>query len=329
MRILYLGMMNDFSRIPLELLLKAGLDVCAVWVSGLDFAHSSESVFYDYPFRDERLRRSLLLDYDPLSAKKDVAFQAALDQRIPVEQLLWRFAPEQRLKKLNPDVVCVACFDKRIPQKLLSIPRHGFLNLHPSLLPDYRGPAPLFWQLRAGEPWTGVTVHWMDAALDTGDIAAQRRTPLPAGITGPELDRLLGTLGGELLVTVLTELEAGRVARRPQRPGGSYHSWPRAEDFRLDTGWPARRAYNFMRGTAEWMRPYPVWVDGKMLHLGSALAYSEEEHLSAPWEQVELEGTELEWMDGRVVRIQFTPGVLTAVLSYAQPHPGPPEPPGE
>ena len=317
MRILYLGMMNDFSRIPLEILLKAGLDICAVWVSGPE---PPGGIFRWSEFPQEKRAWG--------EKKKYLVFQAARDRGVPVEQDLWLLSPEQRLKKLNPDVVCVACFDKRISAELLAIPRHGFLNLHPSLLPDYRGPAPLFWQLRAGEPWTGVTVHWMDADLDTGDIAGQRRTPLPPGITGPELDRLLGTLGGELLVSVLTELEAGQVARWPQRPGGSYHTWPRLEDFRLDTGWPARRAYNFMRGTAEWMQPYPVTVDGTELHLGSALEYSEDERLSAPWEEVDLTGTDLEWMNGRAVRIQFSPGVLTAVLSCPPPRPGPPWPLG-
>ncbi len=326
MRILYLGSLNEFSRIPLQMLLKAGVDICAVWVP-----FSVMVAYHKIP--SSRLRASLSeLGLPPWAQGVpvewifdfDVSFMdEAMDLLDGIIDLSAR-----KLKALAPDVVCVACLEQRIPSDLLAIPKHGFLNLHPSLLPRYRGPAPLFWQFRAGERWTGVTVHWMDASLDTGDIAGQRRTPLPSGITGPEADRLLGTLAGELLIQVLTELEAGRIARRPQRPGGSYYSWPQAEDFRLETRWPARRAYNFMRGTAEWARPYPVRVAGEELWLGGVLEYSEGESLPVSWERVDLKGTNLEWLDGQVVRIQFTPGVLTALLS-SRPRPRPPGRQGE
>lgn len=202
------------------------------------------------------------------------------------------------------DVACVACFPRRFPAEMLAIPRHGFLNVHPSRLPDYRGPAPLFWQLRDGIEPVGVTVHWMDAHMDTGDIAAQTSVALPDGIDGPGADRLLGEQGGRLLADVLSEMRSGITSRRPQPLGGSYQPLPGAADFRLERSWSARRAYNFMRGAAEWGRPYQLRLEnGELLWLKDALKYSHQEVLGTSYR-----------VQGDQVLIQFTPGILTAVL---------------
>ncbi len=112
------------------------------------------------------------------------------------------------LAAFAPDVAVVACFTRRIPPAALAVPRLGFLNLHPSLLPLYRGPQPLFWQLRDGAP-TGATVHYMDEGLDTGDIAAQIAVPLPDGLSGPEAERTLALAGLGLLRGVLDESGRG------------------------------------------------------------------------------------------------------------------------
>jgi folate-dependent phosphoribosylglycinamide formyltransferase PurN len=129
----------------------------------------------------------------------------------------------------RPDVAVVACFTQRIPAALLSLPRYGFLNLHPSLLPAYRGPRPVYWQLRHSAP-TGVTAHYMDEGLDTGDIAAQRAVALPPDLSEVEAERRLMLAGLELLRDVLADLARGIVHRRPQPPGGSYFGFPPAEE---------------------------------------------------------------------------------------------------
>ncbi len=139
------------------------------------------------------------------------------------------------LAAFAPDVAVVACFTRRIPPAALAVPRLGFLNLHPSLLPLYRGPQPLFWQLREGAP-TGATVHYMDEGLDTGDIAAQTVVPLPDGISGPEAERTLALAGLGLLRGVLDELAAGVVRRKRQGLGGSRQHAPVAADFALSHG---------------------------------------------------------------------------------------------
>ncbi|MCB0063036.1 MAG: hypothetical protein KDE19_13015 [Caldilineaceae bacterium] len=205
------------------------------------------------------------------------------------------------LRSLAPDLVCVACFPWRIPPALLAIPTFGFVNLHPSLLPAYRGPAPLFWQLRDGLRTIGITAHWMDATFDTGDIVAQQTFLLPDGAGAPEIDAALADIGVTLLASLLTDLAAGITPRQQQPPGGTRHSWPTAADFALDPAWSARHAFAFMRGTAEWQQPYSIVQSDHALALHTALAYD----ASASQSQFIV-------AQASHVAIQFTPGVLFA-----------------
>lgn len=231
--------------------------------------------------------------------------QTAWQQAIPTYQVQQLRSPVVTawLQDLALDLVCVACFPWRIPPALLALPTYGFLNVHPSLLPAYRGPAPLFWQLRAGLSNGGVTVHWMDATFDTGPLAAQAAIPLPAGATSAELDRLHAHSGAGLLLDVMRQLAAGRRPPQPQTLTGSQQGWPTAADFRLECQWSARHAYNFMCGTDEWQQPYPITVDGRELLLRRALTYVPDQQLDQPLVQ-----------KGAEVMIQFTPGVLQALL---------------
>lgn len=231
--------------------------------------------------------------------------QTAWHHQIPIYQVaqLRASVVAQWLIDAALDVICVACFPWRIPAALLRLPTYGFLNVHPSLLPAYRGPAPLFWQLRDGLSSGGVTVHWMNATFDTGPIAAQTSLPWPDGATSADLDRLCAATGALLLSDLLGQLARGQRPQQPQPPGGSQQGWPTAEDFRLDLAWSARHAYNFMCGTDEWRQPYPLTVDGDELWLRCALAYTPAQQLGQPLVR-----------NGTEVAIQFTPGVLHALL---------------
>ncbi len=209
------------------------------------------------------------------------------------------------LANMSLDVACVACWNRIIPATVLGIPRHGFLNAHPSLLPAYRGPQPLFWQFRAGETDTGVTVHWMDAGMDTGDIAGQRTLTLADGIRAADAEALCASVAGDLLADVLAALAQGKAVRQPQPAGGSYFPVPTVDDFALDTAWPVQRAFNFMRGTAEWGLPYRLEVDGAVRWLLEALSWQE----SMPAESA---------VDGNVC-VRFSDGALWARESPGRP----------
>lgn len=286
--ILFFGIPGPFAAAPLAVLLSAGANVTAVFT----------------PARERQaapLERVVPLPTAGASSLMALAHQAQIPY-FTVRDLGAEF--REWLPGLRPAVACVACWRQRIPPELLALPEHGFLNLHPSLLPDYRGPYPLFWALRDGRDESGVTVHWMDEGLDSGDIALQAPLPMPEGVGPAELDRAAGELAGELLVEALRRLAAGTLERRPQPPGGSYQPAPGPADFVLHTDWSARRAFNFMRGTSDWGQPYPVQAGGERVLLGQALGYEPAARLPAP----------LVRLDDRI-RLQFSPGVLIATTA--------------
>ena len=294
MRVAFWGTDGVFSHAALSGLLAADVRVHAVFI-------------YD------RAARPVAPAPPPDAADGDIPLLTSFVQRstttlawqraIPV----WRVgdvrhaATAQALAAQQADVACVACFPRLLPPSLLAVLRHGFLNMHPSLLPAYRGPAPLFWQLRDGVAKTGVTIHWMDASFDTGALAAQAPVTLPNGAGGPEADMLMAVAGATALARVLTQLAQGVVPRTPQPAGGSYQPWPKAADFALDLEWTAQRAFNFMRGTAEWGMPYPLQVNGARWSLRKALRVEPSGTLGSPWRR-----------EGELLHVQFNQGVLTA-----------------
>ncbi|MEO6965764.1 MAG: methionyl-tRNA formyltransferase, partial [Acidobacteriaceae bacterium] len=125
---------------------------------------------------------------------------------------------QQRLSDLAPDAVIVVAYGRIIPPWMLTLPRHGNLNLHASLLPKYRGAAPIQWAVANGETETGVTTMCLDEGLDTGDILLQERVPISPQQTSAELFPILAAVGAELMVQTLTGLEQGTLQATPQDP---------------------------------------------------------------------------------------------------------------
>lgn len=295
LRVVYVGMPGAFSLAPLAALLRAGIDVAGVVVPAAQPGCAPIARLTAPP------PRSSLPIANPYMTRG--ILHMAWEHGIAAFEVGRPGDPATRaaLAELRPDVACVACFPWRIPAALLALPPLGFLNLHPSLLPAYRGPEPLFWAFRDGEHTTGMTIHLMDEGLDTGDIVAQVPLDLPDGISGAEAERLCAALGARLLVETLDALGRGTAKRRKQPSGGTYYGRPSQDDFTLDTGWPARRAFNFMRGTAEWGQPYVVEAGGARLALRAALAYAPDGTIGQPFVRMEDE-----------MLVQFTPGVVRA-----------------
>jgi methionyl-tRNA formyltransferase len=302
LRVLFFGMLGTFSLPPLKALLEAGFSVVAVVVPADKTTH---------PIRELKLvtavsASSMQADATiVLTPKQSNIVRLAWQHHIPVYEVSRLSAPETRLllTSLQPDVACVACFNKRIPPNILALPHHGFLNVHPSLLPQFRGPAPLFWTFRAGIQNTGVTVHFMDEGLDTGDIVQQAPLTLPDGITGPEADELMGKLGGQHLVSTLNQLANDALTRTPQPSLSSSHPWPQAADFHIPVSWSAQRAYNFMRGTAVFGQPFIIEGESEEIVTRTAVSYQLNSQLKHPIIR-----------QGSHVQIQFTDGILTILL---------------
>lgn len=299
-RILFWGMLNDFSLPPLTALLEAGFEVVGVFIPASELP--SQTITEQIrPLSPERPPATLPL-LNPYMTRN--ILHLAWDQGIPAYAIEKSGQPVviDLIDQLQPDIACVACFPQRIPARVLEHVSGGFLNIHPSRLPLFRGPAPLFWIFRQGAQHdTGVTVHVMDDDLDTGAIVSQTTLSLPDGISGPAAEQVCAELGGQLLVSAVRGLYQGIIVPRPQEFGGHYFPWPEPADFQLQADWPARRAFNFMRGTAGWQQPHWITVDDIRYELGQALSFSAEGRL--PTAVVP---------DGDNLLVQFATGFLSA-----------------
>ncbi len=144
-------------------------------------------------------------------------------------------AAQARIRQVSADVMVVVAYGQILPASLLSAPRLGTLNVHASLLPRHRGPAPIEWSILTGDTETGVTIMQMDAGVDTGPILAQARVPLAPDATAGPLDGELANLGARLMVPTLDDFARGRITPVPQPAEGASHA-PRlrSEDGKLD-----------------------------------------------------------------------------------------------
>src|SRR5205823_13340603 len=142
---------------------------------------------------------------------------------------------QDRIRAVGADIAVVVAYGQILPASLLEAPRLGTLNVHASLLPRHRGPAPIEWTILSGDPETGVTIMQMDAGVDTGPILAQERVPIAPDETAPRLEGRLAKVGGRLLVQTLEDLVEGRAQPLPQPAAGATHApRVRSEDGKLD-----------------------------------------------------------------------------------------------
>jgi len=159
----------------------------------------------------------------------------------------------QDLRALQPELIVVAAYGQILPASILELPRFGCLNVHPSLLPKYRGAAPIQWAILNDESETGVTIMKMDAGMDTGPIVSEERTPISAADTSQTLHDRLAEIGARLLVRSIPDYAAGKIQPRPQPAEGvSYAPKIKKEDGRLDWTQPARALWNRVRGLTPW-----------------------------------------------------------------------------
>ena len=195
----------------------------------------------------------------------------ATEQRLPVYQPEKVRKPDfiRVLEHLAPDVIIVAAFGQLLPQTVLDIPPCGTINLHPSLLPKYRGAAPIQWALINGETETGVTLMLLDAGEDTGDIISTSRIPIRNEDNAFTLTEQLARLGANQLVRLLSEMpETAPPPATPQNNAEATHA-PRLtkESGHIDWHQPATTIHNLVRGTAIWPGAYTFFRNNLRLKI--------------------------------------------------------------
>jgi methionyl-tRNA formyltransferase len=174
---------------------------------------------------------------------------------------------QEFLKRVAPDAVVIIAYGQIIPARLLTIPRLGWLNLHASLLPRYRGAAPIHWAIAHGETTTGLTTMQIDAGMDTGPTLLRREVEIGPDETAPELTARMSALGADLITESLLRFDRGELSPAPQdEKSATYAPILKKEDGRIDWGRRAQQIYNCMRGFAPWPGSYSTFR-GQTCHL--------------------------------------------------------------
>ncbi|MCD6219257.1 methionyl-tRNA formyltransferase [Candidatus Calescamantes bacterium] len=265
MRIIFCGS-SRFSIFPLRRLYQSGWEIIAVITSP------------DKPKgRGRKLSKTLLKE-------------EAQDLSLPVYQ-----PPSLKTKEavsfissLSPEVIIVAAFGKILPSEILEIPPKGAINLHPSLLPELRGPAPIPWAIILGKDKTGVTTIFMDEGIDTGDIILQEEVEILPDDTTLSLESKLSERGAELLVKTLELLGKGKAPRIPQVGVPTYAPFLNKKSGKIDWRKSAEEIYNLARGLNPWPTAY-TFLDGKRFILWSTEVISEEVIAGEPGEVIGIE----------------------------------------
>lgn len=194
MRIIYMGT-PDFAKESLEAIYNAGHEILAV-VTNPDKPKGRGMKMMESPVKQYAVEKGLKI-YQPEKVKNNTQF---------IEEM----------KELKPDVICVVAYGKILPKEILDIPSKGCINVHGSLLPKYRGAAPIQWAIINGEKATGVTTMYMDIGMDTGDMILKKEIAIGENETTGELWERLAKIGAELLVETLQKIEDGTAPRIPQ-----------------------------------------------------------------------------------------------------------------
>jgi methionyl-tRNA formyltransferase len=178
-------------------------------------------------------------------------------------------APESYayFERVAPDCVVIIAYGQIIPEKLIALPRLGWINVHASLLPKYRGAAPINWAILNGESLTGLTTMQIDAGLDTGPMLLKKELPISPDETAPELTARLAETGAPLIVETLRRLERRDITPEPQDASRATHARPlKKEDGLIDWNLTATQIYNRIRALQPWPGTFTIFR-GKTCHI--------------------------------------------------------------
>ena len=201
--------------------------------------------------------------------------EKAIEYEIPVYQPVKVRDPEfvELLKTMAPDAIVVVAFGQILPKSILDLPKYGCVNVHASLLPKYRGAAPIQWAVIDGEKESGVTTMMMDVGLDTGDMLEKVVIPIDRDETGGSLHDKLSLAGGELILSTLKKMEEGTIVRTPQTEEGTCYAKMLTKSLG-DIDWEksAVSIERLIRGLNPWPSAYTMW-NGKTIKIWVLFCY--------------------------------------------------------
>ena len=254
MNIVFMGT-PDFARKSLESIYNAGQNILAVVTN-----------------QDKPKGRGMKLAYSPV---KEFALEKKIDIYQP-EKIKNNTDFFEKIKQLNPDVICVVAYGKILPKDILELPRLGCINVHASLLPKYRGAAPIQWAIINGEKKTGVTTMYMDEKMDTGDMILKQEVEIGEEETTGELWDRLAKIGANLLVETLEKIENNTAPRIKQPDNFSLAPMLNKENARIDwENMTANQIKNLVRGLNPIMGAYTNY-EGKKIKLWKVACEKEE-----------------------------------------------------
>lgn len=243
MKIVFMGT-PDFAEKSLEAIYNSGHEILAV-VTNPDRPKGRGMKMVSSPVKEFAVSKNLKI-YQPEKVRKNIEF---------IEEI----------KKLQPDVICVVAYGKILPKEILDIPKLGCINVHGSLLPKYRGAAPIQWAVINGEKVTGVTTMYMDIGMDTGDMILKEEVSIGEDETTGELWDKLSEVGAKLLVKTLKQIEDGTATRIPQ--GEDFSMAPMLNKEMSKINWNSQSAQeikNLVRGLNPIMGTYS-YLNGKKI----------------------------------------------------------------
>lgn len=255
MNIVFMGT-PDFARESLKAIYEAGHNILGV-VTNVDRPRGRGMKLQPSEVKEYALEKGLTI-YQPERVKKNQEF---------IEEM----------EKLKPDAICVVAYGKLLPKKILNIPQYGCINVHGSLLPKYRGAAPIQWAVLNGEKVTGVTTMYMDVGMDTGDMILKEEVVIGENETTGELWDRLAKKGGELLVETLAQLEKGIAPREKQ--GDDFSVAPMLSKEMAKIDWEnqsAKEIKNLVRGLNPMMGAY-TYLNGKKVKFWKVQVATEDE----------------------------------------------------
>lgn len=248
----------DFALESLKALYEAKYDIIGV-VTNIDKPKGRGMKMVASPVKEYAIEKNLQV-YQPIKVRNNPEFL-------------------EEVKKLNPDLICVVAYGKILPQELLDIPKYGCVNVHGSLLPEYRGAAPIQWAVLNGDKKTGVTTMFMNAGMDTGDMILKEEVEIGEDETTGELWDRLKTIGANLLIKTVKEIENGTATRTKQPEEGTMAPMLSKEMAKID--WKNKTANNIknlVRGLNPIMGAY-TFLDGKKIKFWKVQTLTENELL--------------------------------------------------